>query len=125
MPGSKVLTSVHCAGLAGLIGEVTVAHWCTAHCTGRRPVRPFATAGGGNWLLSFSAAPRSTGRHRSNSSRRDTRDAWVLTFIAATTAPTTFRTGTGDRAQPDLELLVVEREAFLPHTLQDLFQPLA
>src|SRR6202011_5628069 len=31
--------------------------------------------GGGSWLLSFSAAPRNTGRHRSSSSRRETREA--------------------------------------------------
>src|SRR5262249_44946315 len=54
---------------------------------------PIDYRGGGNWLLSFSAAPRNTGRHLSSSSRRDTREAWVLTFMAATTVPTTFRTG--------------------------------
>src|ERR1700747_1160018 len=45
--------------------------------------------GGGSWLLSFSAEVRRTGRQRSSSSRRETREACELTFIAATTVPTT------------------------------------
>jgi hypothetical protein len=40
------------------------------------------------------------GRHLSINSRRDTREACVLTFIAATTAPTTFRTGTAIERSP-------------------------
>src|ERR1700737_3336233 len=67
---------------------------------GTARVRRRAYRGGGSSLRSFSAAPRSAGRHLSSSSRREPLDACVLTFIAATTVPTTFRTGTAIERSP-------------------------
>ncbi len=55
---------------------------------------------GGNCPPRRSAAERSTGRNVSTISRRDTRDACAPTFIAATTSPTTLRTGTAMERRP-------------------------